>query len=331
MKKLFFSAQMFAAIGILFIFACKKDLTEIPTETETTLTLTPTLSNVTIKDGRLVFKTKKDFENALGIVFDYQKDLKGFESQFHGFISARQAFKNLTEADFVQSNGDITAYKDFATFIVQEGETFLEPVVDAIMISYLVNQEGLLQIGQEITKFTRDATYTFDESQLENYRQNPERLTSLEKVERKAINRSTADQKPENIQLRWDVAQCDIPYQWDGRVQSRRISGEIANTSVYLYSEIRVQTKNRYRGFLGRWYYKKAKELKHQGGVFSTKIIPLHSITSRPYPVFGSANNEAEIHNVLDWTTLGIFDGTKANTSHIVKPTDQTFQCDIIR
>jgi hypothetical protein len=113
--------------------------------------------------------------------------------------------------------------------------------------------------------------------------------------------------------------------------KSRRISGEIANTSLYLYSEIRVQTKNRYRGFLGRWYYKKATALKHQGSVFSTKIIPLHSITSRPYPVFGSATNEAEIHNMLDWTTLGIFDGTKADTDHIVKPSSEEFSCNINR
>jgi hypothetical protein len=103
-KKLLFSAKMFAVIGTLFIFACKKDPTGITTETETFVTLTPSLAGVTVKDGRLVFQTQQDLEKALTTIFDYQKNLKGFESQFNGFVSAQKAFKELTEDNIVQSN-----------------------------------------------------------------------------------------------------------------------------------------------------------------------------------------------------------------------------------
>jgi hypothetical protein len=151
-------------IAVLFIFfSCQKneyvDVNQIKNSF-------PIVSNVTIKEGRLVFKNRNDFNSVVQSLFENQKRVKNFEDQFVGFTSNNQAYENYSQKFMEDSDINEETIADFAFIREDNGEKCLERTIDLHLLAYLFNDKGVLQIGDSIYKYTYDFTYKFGQNKL---------------------------------------------------------------------------------------------------------------------------------------------------------------------
>ena len=159
MKKIIF------LIIVIAIVSCQKaTIDEVPVKNNSLTSL----SNVTSKDGRLIFKNKTDFNATVKMLFDNQKTIKNFESQFPGFTSNKQAFERIDSTFLKSINYNYDLISNYATVIETPEGKSLERVVDMHLLAYLFNDEGILQIGDSIFKFSYDFTYKFNVDKLSN-------------------------------------------------------------------------------------------------------------------------------------------------------------------
>lgn len=157
MKKIIF------LIIVIAIVSCQKaTIDEVPVKNNSVTSL----ANVTSKDGRLIFKNKSDFNATVKMLFDNQKSIKNFESQFPGFTSNKQAFERIDSTYLKSINYNYDLISSYATVIETPEGKSLERVVDMHLLAYLFNDEGILQIGDSIFKFSYDFTYKFNVDKL---------------------------------------------------------------------------------------------------------------------------------------------------------------------
>ena len=294
MKMLLKISALFLALGVLTFVACKKENTE-PTKASE-IAAYPLLDKVAVSDGRLKFESIQSFENSIKSIHEKQNSLKGFESQFSDFVSSSQVFEAITEEDFAKQNGDISKFKNFAVIVEKDGEKYFEPVIDLVHLSYLINQEGLLQVGDDVYKFTRDNLYKFSEAQMKDYIQFKDRIDLMPNVIKTPITRKIETSE------RWDVAQCDagVP----NSSGNRKVSTEIENTSTWLYSEAKIRVINR-RKVLGIWVRSFTNGIDLSGSIF-TKVLQGVNIVTNNAALADSSTWERELHEVANWTVLGI-------------------------
>ena len=221
------------------------------------------LENVDVVDGRLAFKSYEDLRAAYDKMFKNQKDLNGFESQFTGFTSQKQAYDSFTEADLQKTNGDLTPFQDYVTKETRDGEVFYERVVVPKLYAQLVNAEGLLQIKDSIYKFVPGLVYAFGVNDLTSYKANKNNLSAIPNVQ--TINFEVKKQKIEVTTkgvLQEVESQCvgDV-YEYSGGKQYRKIEGCLTtpNPCCFFAWGAEITFEHRKRGFLGRWYAEKTK------------------------------------------------------------------------
>ena len=82
-------------IAVLFVlFSCQKEEEVAIPQIKNSF---PIASNVTTKEGRLVFKTRNDFNSIIQSLFENQKKIENFDNQFVGFTSNMQAYENYSK------------------------------------------------------------------------------------------------------------------------------------------------------------------------------------------------------------------------------------------
>ena len=295
MKMLLKISALFLALGGLTFVACKKENTE-PTKASETAAY-PLLEKVAVSNGRLKFESIQSFEKSVKSIHEKQNSLKGFESQFSDFVSSSQAFEAITEEDFEKQNGDISKFKNFAVIVEKDGEKYFEPVIDLAHLSYLINKEGLLQVGDDVYKFTYDNLYKFSEAQMKDYIQFKDRIDLMPNVSKMTITRKIETSE------RWDVGQCDASV--PNSSGNRKVSTEIENTSTWLYSEAKIRVINRKKGFLGFWYRSWTNGINLSGSIF-TKMLQGVSVKTNDAFLTDSSTWERELHEVANWTVLGV-------------------------
>lgn len=274
---------------------------------------------VSEKEGMLVLKDEATLEAMIDYAFVNQKGFIGFESHFSGFTSNRKAYKDFDQSVFERGDVDVAAIADIITIVTEDGEDYVEPTVDAILISYILNDKGMVQVGDHVYKYTYDKVYKFDSEHLPAYlaHRNPNRISE---VYAQPIERMVDGHQ------RVDVAQCDNVY-----ASGRKMSGELSATNALLYCEVKVQTKNRRRGWFNTWFYQDAETLEQRGQVVWALIrLGTHPGVSA---VNDFGTNEAEIHEVVFASAAGYIELSSVGgaLTHRVKPSGVSLRtCDIL-
>lgn len=154
---------IYLIIVIAITYSCQKASTdEVPVKNNSVTSA----QNVTVKDGRLIFKNKTDFNATVKMLFDNQKSIKDFESQFPGFTSNKQAFERIDSLFLTSINYNYDLMSNYAIVLETPEGKSLERVIDIHLLAYLFNEEGILQIGDSIFKFSYDFTYKFNVDKL---------------------------------------------------------------------------------------------------------------------------------------------------------------------
>jgi hypothetical protein len=153
MKKLLFSAKMFAVIGVLFIFACKK---EQPVATDNTI---PTADAAyEVKNGTLHFKDADAFIKTLEEVRQLDMEKRSHFGEQLGFKSLLKCYvevlKNAGSTDENVKDAYFQVLRDNADIITFQDNGIYHLTIDNQSVAPIVNRNGIMFIGQHAYKFT---------------------------------------------------------------------------------------------------------------------------------------------------------------------------------
>jgi hypothetical protein len=320
----------------LFLNSCQKDQSEVQEVIDL-----PTMADVVYEDGRLKFSSQAAFDKATALVRDNWQHASGFEKQFKGFQSAKSAYKAYASS----SEPDVNNLPEFITLIkFDDGETYARPSVDFQDISYLTNSQGIVQIGNDVLKYTYDNVYKTSASNI-SILANTKGTISNPSVQVLPLSRQTTKLETEEtnaVQERVELASCKMEY--DG---NRRFYCEIISRIYPGYKRLSVDMDH-YRRSVGIWWLNDAPSMNFSGSingfcdaivVSGCGIFPVSSLC-RPtagnnnictrtggtcarvcvYSVVANGSDESEIFDVL-------FDEVNATTSHytIGTPTNVLF------
>ena len=251
MKNKSFYVIAVAAV-MLFLSSCDK---------EESIQSTETSQSITLKNGMIIFNTSDDFEKTIESLMKNQNNLDQWEKNFNGFTSMRTAYDNLSEDDMqkIASNKSSHHFRDILKISDdQEPEALMN--IDDEVLATLVNEQGLLQIGNEVYKFRYDMLYKTAYKDLD-------KLANID-------NYSKADLKNNNIET-FEVSHnyfvtelsenfkadrtCDRRY-W--KKDRKRLKGEQWTTNLgSLYSGAGARTKHQ-KKTLGIWWRNKTQRLR---------------------------------------------------------------------
>ena len=266
-------------IAMLFILgsfvACQKEQTNVVTPTVAAHSFN--FQNVEVVDGRLVFKTKSDLNTLLDEMFKNQNSLENFDKHFKGFTSQFEVYNRFSDEDLVKTNGDLTSFKDYVVEVKKADGIHLERVVSEPLAARLVNSEGLIQIGDVVSKMTRDYAYQFPVSNLESYKNNTNSLERISNLEKKKIERITQDiDVSGGLSTRGYIVSAELVYQYKSGKQFRKVRGELEATDPLLSSwrTAYARVKHEKRGFWGSWSNEATDQLRISGVAHLEQLLP---------------------------------------------------------
>ncbi len=247
----FFNQFMLFSMTVLLVWSCSKnDVVNIEEtvsqETTQALKTLPNLEDVTIQEGRLVFKSFDHYEDILDDLSDYQDVFDQLPNQFEGFVSSTQAYEELTYEEF-EANG-IEAYSDF--LYLETEDDGMKSAIPAIFGSFsdFANSKGLIQFGSKVWKIKHTEVDEFEVSELSSYIQG-----DFQSMRTLVTNPIITEITTRNF---WGD-QCDEEYTISRR-RKRRIIG---NIKIILYTsgrtEMTVQNIHQLRR-VGIWWGDKA-------------------------------------------------------------------------
>jgi hypothetical protein len=249
MKKLSFVLLTIVTAATFFFTSCEKtsvtDDNMLVNRTESTK-----LNNVKEENGVLRFESLKHLTNSLEVVKKNQKSLGWLEQQFPNFTSSRKAYRSLSDADLVRTNGDFNSFKDYVTIVTHDGERYAQPTVDGYLVSLLTSKNGLILVANTVYKFTYDYVYTFDEQYLGDFLSKKMDVASIPKVTKFQIQRNIVydgkDRKADATS-RWNFDWCVSQY-----ASNRKMNGVISTTNLGFWTDVDATTKAQKKGW-GVW------------------------------------------------------------------------------
>lgn len=244
--------------------------------------------NVSLIEGRLKFKTMDVFKESIQELS--KNKINKIKTTFPDFYSARDVFSNLIKNEFVD-------YKDYPNIVIEvykNDELYLEPIIDYDLLSYFVNENGIIQIGDQIYKLTYDKLYQTNVSNLSQLTNN--NFNNLGVKSSKIIRETT------EITLRSDDAQCDSGI-YKKKRRKYKVSGELSTIASNIYSEIRCNSKHRKKAWYGAWIYKDAPWIKMDcDGLYSVSIDGGGTWVDQFDAIrYEYETDEAELHHLFDF------------------------------
>lgn len=250
----------------------------------------------------------KDFDSFYSLLETAHENQQSFtlKSVDPSFISSSDVWQEYKNNEFQ----NISRSNDIVAITIRDDEKYLEKQVDFILIEKIANQNGLIKIADNYYKFTYEYIYIADETELQIILES--NYSKLQK-EPLIISRNLID----NFGSRADVAQCDVFYKNGSK--NYKVSAEMSTINSLVYSEIRVNSKHRRKGWLG-WYYVDAKEiwLNSSGTVSFQDPSGVVTLTN-PFSVAEHAEDEAELHNLIQWCSNVICNFQFVNSSNTAK------------
>jgi hypothetical protein len=232
----------------------------------------PLQSDFSILDGRIVFKDPSAFERTMRNLFE-SKNLDGFEKTLgSNFYSMRTAYDNLAN-EISDIDAFVRQHKQVLSLITgTDGELEIERNIDDEQLATLVSDNGLLQIGQVLYRFSYN--YVFKTSvtpnlDIDDFLNTDENTLVYEVI---PIVRTTS--------LRSEVDNCIYEYQSGPR---RRLKGELwINQIGGIYSGAGARTKHQ-QFFWPAWW--RSATCKIRLDVSGTYKYTSGGITYGPYNI----------------------------------------------
>jgi len=251
---------LFVILTTILILSCQNEEQDVQVYNASNEVLD--FKGITLKyvDGRIILVSLKDAEM---LVEDLNQGKNSqvilWLNQLPKYTSAFQAFDNITEKTLEATKGNVSAFKSFLYLNREEnGDISFEPLIDHPILQFLINDKGILQIGDDIYKFERDQAIKVPLSLLQNgFDDN--KLKSFSEYEVVPIVREF----DQTIQTRGaDYPNCTTTYSVPGG--SRRIKGNMGTYSFGGSTYFTVSTQHQRRGTFG-WVNSDADLLEHEG------------------------------------------------------------------
>ncbi len=252
------------SLSMLLLWSCSEESLSPTTavleksEVNNTVTLTKSvIDNIEMNGNHLVLSSQQDFENAIQAIKEDDKFITALSAKFPNFVSAKSAFEAITD-EMLEQNG-VDQYEHLIEIKEDaDGKKTIEPEIDMSTPSYLANEQGVLQIGTKVLKFTHNNVYQLDEADLSNF--NVEQPTNIRSLEVFPVTRTVTP-------LRAVVKSCTNVYSISS---PKRVRGEIKVTNSFPFSEVVVVTKHEeYTNswFIGYWNNTNAGQLGMNGKI----------------------------------------------------------------
>lgn len=241
---------------IFLVGSCQKTTNDEITANEVSMkgNVIPLVSNVTSKEGRLVFKSKSDFNSTIKVLFENQKKIENFETQFSGFTSNKQAFERIDSTFLRSVNYNFDLVSNYAIIIETPEGKSLERVIDNHLLASLFNDEGILQIGDSIFKFSYDFTYKFNVNKLSQLKSAKLDLSTSDVIAYPNI-RSRFELPTKSLKsVKASVSEFRFHYEKlpNGTPDyDKFIKCELNRNITYLYNALTVDSKSRKINWLG--------------------------------------------------------------------------------
>lgn len=208
----------------------------------------------------LVFKSDSDFKKAVEMIIEFPEKFEEKVSALN-FESFKDLYKKISLEEIEQL---ILTQNNFITKVIDDGEEYIEPIIDSPVLRKLLNEDGIIIVGNTAYKYTYDKVYIVSNDQLNKlYELDLSNLPS-KKIIRESIKLFDSEQATSRI-----VASYCNDYFTD---PDFRGVGKIHNNFYPTYSEVRVTTSNWEKKWYG-WTRIKANFLSQSGSVAVSNFI----------------------------------------------------------
>lgn len=112
---------------------------------------------VLYQQGRLQFASAADFDQTIDYLRNNPNQIATWKKQFSGFVSMKDAYNGLTEADQIKigTSGDYSNYKGYLSIIKDKnGEPEAVMNTNDIIFSQILSENGTVQIGNKGLRYT---------------------------------------------------------------------------------------------------------------------------------------------------------------------------------
>lgn len=239
----------------------------------------------------LKFEDRAGFEAFLQQM-QLSEDQSSFVSgKFNGFKSYADLY-NSFDWNTLEGNGTIKSiadYDEYPVSVLKVGSEFeIQPIVDANLLSYVVDENRMVQVGDSLYQVNRDEVLRVaaEGNDLTDLQMSPD-------ADRFAIYRS------ESIGIQKAFASCSNLYTYRGDLH--RLQGIWKEVQAYLYNEISIQTEHRKRGLLNNWYANKEKSIRVS---HSTVIIDNGGVQEVFGPDSRTKYDASDCKITLHWSVL---------------------------
>lgn len=280
MKKLTWSLVLCLVVLFGIFTSCNNDDAVETTESSVTIT---DAQNITIEKGMLKFASAADLESTIASLIKDQNSLEQWESQFSDYTSMRTAYENISEKDIemITNNKLDHKFKNIVTITGNDDDLEARMHIDDLVLATLTNENGLLQIGDQVYKITYNTLYKASEKNIE----------SLLAIEELKNNKSMEESGIETFEVTHQYytingsdtykadRTCDKRY-W--KKNRKRLKGEQWTTNIgSLYSGAGARTKHQKRS-LRIWWRDRTQKLRLKLNGSYTQVfngIPQPSVT----------------------------------------------------
>ena len=239
MKNLILASLLALFFGIV---ACEKNISD-PSENTT---VSP---HFIVKDGRLVFKDSKTMHQfAIGII---NNDARMTEEliQAKGFTSLEKSYSAIDFDYYSERPVDevLDKYSNVVTLVREGKEAYVMRNVTEEIEAQLVNELGILQVGDSIVKVTREVTFIFHERYID-------KINNVEQIPgcRKILSNTTTQEAVFESNLRGVQENCEDYY----NSNKQKLKGRAGSRESFVSGAINLFCESTHykRGALGIWF-----------------------------------------------------------------------------
>lgn len=225
-------------------------------------------TGVRLNQDVLHFSSKNAFDRTVADLQKDQSKLDEWERQFQGYVSMRTAYDHLTKDDLEKiSMQGIDGYENILSITGEGDDREIVRNIDDDIMASLVNQDGLLYIGNDAFKVTynnliritdgvnrgADLRHIYSTAEIKN-----QPNVEIQHVERRILN-STLKSKVSAVGR---DETCYRDYTQRSPKRKNRLKGEIWSTDLgALYSSIGARTRHQER-ILGAWFADKIPQIR---------------------------------------------------------------------
>lgn len=273
-----------------------------------------------IENNMLVFDSETEFKEAIDLIIkapdDFQAKLKN-----KAFIAFEDIYKDISEDEIEQL---ISSDNKFVTLVEDDGKNYVEATIDSPVLRKLLNEDGMIIIGDKAYKYTYDFVYSSPVDEIDKLF-----LTNYLTVDKQEIVRESTTLFDSELDTRVVASYCNDYFNDD----DFRGVGKIYNNFYPGYSEVKVTTSNWRKRWYG-WTRIRANSISQTGSVTTSyNVSGVGSWTQNPpKPADDSATNESEIHRIIAYWVFGpsvpiYLRIDDASTSHFVSDHGQNVSC----